>query len=145
MRVFLFPACLVSYDSEVYIIISNSLFTLAKVLFALWFKANTNACSQKRFSSCFFSCIFFMAPVSGWDIIVSNSTFCPHSWKWASPKLLLLWGVPSLQWSVSIKSGQKEGMGGDPATWSWGGKSHWCTWWAKIAHCGLIQLMSYWG
>lgn len=81
----------------------------------------------------------------GWDIIVSNSTFCPHSWKWASPKLLLLWGVPSLQWSVSIKSGQKEGMGGDPATWSWGGKSHWCTWWAKIAHCGLIQLMSYWG
>lgn len=112
---------------------------------ALWFKANTNACSQKRFSSCFFSCIFFMAPVSGWDIIVSNSTFCPHSWKWASPKLLLLWGVPSLQWSVSIKSGQKEGMGGDPATWSWGGKSHWCTWWAKIAHCGLIQLMSYWG
>ena len=77
--------------------------------------------------------LFIMSPVSGWDMLGNKSTCCPQSWcvsgrkngasirisasltraklwlldDWAraSPKLQLLWGVPGLQWSVSIKSG----------------------------------------
>ncbi len=55
-----------------------------------------------------------------------------------SPKLQLLWGVPGLQWSVSISIVQGRNSG-EPATGSWVAKAHWCMWGVKAGPCGPIQ------
>ena len=106
--------------------------------------------------------LFIVTPVSGWDIIGSEWTCCPPSWcvrsrrVWASliraklwwlddrvrasSKLQLLWGVPSLQWSVSIKSGPRKEQ------WWTGNRimgRQGRTRGGKAGMCGLIQWMSY--
>lgn len=88
--------------------------------------------------------VFGMAPVSGWDTLRNKWTFYPqnrfvgtrksvmiwasaklwwlHDWVLASPKLLLLLGVPGLRWSISNKRGFGpsliNGRGGAKAVWS---------------------------
>ena len=57
-------------------------------------------------------------------------------WVRTSPVLQLLWGVPGLQWSVSIKS---EPRTEQRRTGLWATKVHWCTWGVKAGPCGPIQ------
>ena len=57
-------------------------------------------------------------------------------WVRTSPELQLLWGVPGLQWSVSIKS---EPRTEQRRTGLWATKVHWCTWGVKAGPCGPIQ------
>ena len=48
----------------------------------------------------------------------------PDYWVKASPQLQLLWGVPGLQWSVSIKSGPRKEYLTELVTGSWAARAH---------------------
>ena len=83
-----------------------------------------------------------------WASLTQAKLWWPDDWVRASPKLQLLWGVPGLQWSVSIKRGPRKEQWwsgirvmGDQGSFMHVGREGWLAWSDPTDELLLLKLL----